>query len=55
MDKIPNHTINKLNSLSCEEVAEKLGMDVIRHRALCFMHDDHHPSMHFYGRNREMW
>lgn len=55
MDTIPEYTINKLNSLSCEEVAEKLGMDVIRHRSLCFMHDDHHPSLYFSGNNREKW
>lgn len=39
----------KLDLLSCEEVAERLGIEVRRHRALCFMHDDHHPSLSFYG------
>lgn len=55
MGKIPNHTIDALNNLSCENVAEKLGLEVIRHRALCFMHDDHHPSLYFSGKNREKW
>ena len=55
MDKIPDRVLESLNALSCEDVAEKLGMDVISHRALCFMHDDHHPSLHFWGRNREKW
>lgn len=55
MDKIPDRVLESLNALSCENVAERLGMDVIRHRALCFMHDDHHPSLHFWGKNREKW
>ena len=55
MGKISNHTIDALNNLSCENVAEKLGIEVIRHRALCFMHDDHHPSLYFSGKNREKW
>lgn len=55
MDKIPDRVLESLNALSCEDVAEKLVMDVISHRALCFMHDDHHPSLHFWGRNREKW
>lgn len=55
MDKIPNRLLERLNALSCENVAERLGMDVISHRTLCFMHDDHHPSLHFWGRNREKW
>lgn len=55
MSKIPKHTIDILNSLSYEDVAEKLGMNVIRHRTLCFMHDDHHPSLYFSVRNKEWW
>lgn len=55
MGKISNHTIDALNNLSCENVAEKLGIEVIRHRALCFIHDDHHPSLYFSGKNREKW
>lgn len=55
MSKIPNHTIEILNSLSCEDVAEKLGMNVIKHKTLCFMHEDHHPSLYFSGKNKEWW
>lgn len=55
MCKIPNHIIEALNNLSCENVAEELGIEVVKHRALCFMHDDHHPSLYFSGKNREMW
>lgn len=46
---------SQLGNLSCESVAEKLGIEVKKHRALCFMHDDHHPSLAFTGSNRERW
>jgi len=36
-----------LNVLPIESVAEKLGMNVRSHRALCFMHDDRNPSLTF--------
>ena len=55
MQKIPQYIIDTLNNLSCEQVAEKLGIKVQKHKALCFMHDDHHPSLAFYGKNREFW
>lgn len=55
MSGIPDNIIEVLNNLSCEKVAERLGMSVTKHRTLCFMHDDHHPSMHFSGKNREWW
>lgn len=45
----------RLDNLSCEEVAEKLGISVQRHKALCFMHDDHNPSLSFYGKGRNRW
>lgn len=37
MCKIPNHIIEALNNLSCENVAEELGIEVVKHRALCFI------------------
>lgn len=55
MSKIPQNIIDQLCELSCETVAEKLGIVVNRHKAICFMHDDHHPSLYFSGRNRERW
>lgn len=45
----------RLKTLSCEDVAEKLNISVKRHRALCFMHDDHHPSLAFLGTDRNSW
>ena len=39
--------IDKLNELSIETVAEKLGMKVNKHHTLCPWHDDHDPSLTF--------
>lgn len=39
--------INKLNELSIESVADKLGMKVKKHWALCPWHSDHNPSLRF--------
>ena len=52
---IPEDVVLHLSQLSCEEVAEKLNINVQRHKALCFMHDDHHPSLSFLGNNRTSW
>ena len=52
---IPKDVIEKLNELSCESVAEKLGVDVKHHKALCIAHDEEHPSMAFFGENRSRW
>lgn len=65
---IPKRIQEKLEEISVYEVAEKLGVVISRNRALCFVHDDHHPSLYFkkstnswkcfacgaYGRNIEM-
>lgn len=37
-----------------EEVARRLGIEVRRHRALCFLHDDHHPSLVF-STEKNLW
>ena len=55
MPKISEDIITRLRNLSCEEVAAKLNMSVVKHKTLCFMHDDHHPSLAFRGANRERW
>lgn len=44
---IPQNVIDRLKELPVEEVAERLGIDVNRHKAHCFMHDDHNPSLTF--------
>ena len=44
MDKLE---LQKLRDLPIEGVAERLGMQVVRHKSLCPFHDDHHSSMSF--------
>lgn len=39
--------IQRLRDLPIEEVAERMGMEVTRHKALCPFHDDHHASLSF--------
>lgn len=55
MAGISQETISRLCMLSCESVAEQFGIEVRKHKALCFMHEDHHPSLSFFGKNREKW
>ncbi len=44
---IPQDIIDRLNELDIEEVARRLGLEVSKHKAKCFMHDDHNPSLTF--------
>ena len=39
--------LQKLRDLPIEEVAERLGLQVVRHKCLCPFHDDHHASLSF--------
>ena len=39
--------LQKLRDLPIEGVAERLGLQVSRHKCLCPFHDDHHASMSF--------
>ena len=39
--------IQQLRDLPIESVAERLGLKVTRHKALCPFHDDKHPSLSF--------
>lgn len=56
MGLIPQNIIDTLNSLSTEDVAERLGLGPInRHKCKCFMHSDRHPSLGFLGKNRQDW
>ena len=44
MDKLE---LQKLRDLPIEGVAERLGLQVTRHKCLCPFHDDHHASLSF--------
>jgi DNA primase len=52
---IPPEIVAKLCEISTEDVAMKLGLNVKSHRINCFMHDDQHPSLGFFGKNRCGW
>ena len=41
------YELQKLRDLPIEGVAERLGLRVSRHKALCPFHDDHSPSLSF--------
>ena len=51
---IPNKTIAELNGLSILRVASKLDIYPKKKLALCFMHNDTHPSLHF-NTNKNTW
>ena len=48
------YDIEKLRC-SCEGVAQRLGLTVNHHKALCPFHDDHHASMTFKGYKFRCW
>ena len=39
--------IQKLRALPIEGVAQRLGLNVSRHKSLCPFHEDRHPSLHY--------
>ena len=43
--------LQQLRDLPIEGVAERLGLEVSRHKSLCPFHDDHHASLSFNVRN----
>lgn len=51
---IPPKTIDELNGLSILSVASKLDIYPKKKLALCFMHNDTHPSLHF-NTNKNTW
>nr|MCR5434747.1 hypothetical protein [Bacteroidaceae bacterium] len=49
------YEIEKLRSLPCEGVAQRLGLTVKHHKALCPFHDDHTPSFTFKNNKFKCW
>ena len=41
------YEIQKLRDLPIEGVAQRLGLQVARHKSLCPFHDDHHASLSY--------
>ena len=44
-------TLQRLRDLPIEQVAERVGLHVERHKSLCPFHDDHRPSLTFHTRS----
>lgn len=44
-------TLLRLRDLPIEQVAERVGLHVVRHKSLCPFHDDHRPSLTFHARS----
>lgn len=44
-------TLQRLRDLPIEQVAEREGLRVERHKSLCPFHDDHRPSLTFHARS----
>ena len=49
------YEIQKLRDLPIEGVAERLGLQVSRHKCLCPFHDDHHASLSFKKNKYRCW
>ena len=49
------YELQKLRDLPIEGVAERLGLRVARHKALCPFHDDHTPSLSFKKNKFRCW
>lgn len=49
------YEIERLRSLPCEGVAQRLGLTVKHHKALCPFHDDHTPSLTFKKNKFKCW
>ena len=49
------YEIEKLRSLPCEGVAQRLGLTIKHHKALCPFHDDHTPSLTFRNNKYKCW
>jgi len=50
-----NFELQKLRELPIEGVAERLGLQVKRHKALCPFHNDHSPSLTFKKNKFKCW
>ena len=49
------YDIEKLRLLPCEGVAQRLGISVQHHKALCMFHSDHTPSLTFKNNKFKCW
>lgn len=52
---IPQNIIDDLRQRSCEELADRLGIEVRRHKAYCFLHSESVPSLSFHPSKKNVW
>ncbi len=46
---ISQSTLQRIQSVTIEDIASDLDIDIRNHKCRCPFHDDHHPSMKFYA------
>ena len=52
---IPQNIIDDLRQRNCEELAGRLGIEVRRHKAYCFLHSESVPSLSFHPSKKNVW
>ena len=52
---IPQNIIDDLRQRDCEELANRLGIEVRRHKAYCFLHSESVPSLSFHPSKKNVW
>ncbi len=52
---IPQNIIDDLRHRDCEELADRLGIEVRRHKAYCFLHSESVPSLSFHPSRKNVW
>lgn len=52
---IPQNIVDDLRQRDCEELANRLGIEVRRHKAYCFLHSESVPSLSFHPSKKNVW
>ncbi len=52
---IPQNIIDDLRQRDCEELANRLGIEVRGHKAYCFLHSESIPSLSFHPSKKNVW
>lgn len=52
---IPQNIIDDLRQRDCEELADRLGIEIRRHKAYCFLHSESVPSLSFHPSKKNIW
>lgn len=52
---IPQNIVDDLRQRDCEELADRLGIEISRHKAYCFLHSESVPSLSFHPSKKNVW